>query len=163
MSKEMIDLKKVFASLAAGAVLTMGTTICAASVAPAALVAGGIEYGASADYVQQVYGAPSEIETKHHHELFSGAVTKYEYGDSFEVTFVDGLARHIEISRHNGIKTAAGIEVGSTLEEVKAAYGEPDKIHGDKYIYLCDDNLDLGIVFEVEHNKVDEIEIGYLD
>lgn len=159
----MIVLKKVFASLAAGAILTTGTAICAASVAPAALVAGGIEYGASSDYVQQVYGTPTEIETKHHHEFFNGAVTKYEYGDSFEVTFVDGLARHIEVSRHNGIKTADGIEVGSTLEAVKAAYGEPDKIHGDKYIYYCDANRDLGIVFEIENNKVDEIEIGYLD
>lgn len=127
-----------------------------------ALVAGGIEYGASADYVQQVYGTPTEVETKHH-SLWNGEVTEYEYGDSFELKFVDGYVRHIEISRHNGIKTAAGIEVGSTLDAVKAAYGEPDKIRGDKYIYYCDEDRSIGLVFEIENNKVDEIEMGYLD
>lgn len=162
MKREMILMKKWIPSLAVGAALTMSTTICAAAVPSSALVAGGIEYGASADYVQQVYGTPTEVETKHH-SLWNGEVTEYEYGDSFELKFVDGYVRHIEISRHNGIKTAAGIEVGSTLDAVKAAYGEPNKIRGDKYIYYCDEDKSIGLVFEIENNKVDEIEMGYLD
>ena len=149
-------MKKWIPSLAVGAALTMSTTICAAAVPSSALVAGGIEYGASADYVQQVYGTPTEVETKHH-SLWNGEVTEYEYGDSFELKFVDGYVRH------NGIKTAAGIEVGSTLDAVKAAYGEPDKIRGNKYIYYCDEDKSIGLVFEIENNKVDEIEMGYLD
>ena len=46
---------------------------------------------------------------------------------------------------------------------MKAAYGEPDKIRGDKYIYYCDEDNSIGFVFEIENNKVDEIEMGYLD
>ena len=87
-------MKKWIPSLAVGAALTMSTTICAAAVPSSALVAGGIEYGASADYVQQVYGTPTEVETKHH-SLWNGEVTEYEYGDSFELKFVDGYVRHI--------------------------------------------------------------------
>ena len=49
MKREMILMKKWMPSLAVGAVLTMSTTICAAAVPSSALVAGGIEYGASAD------------------------------------------------------------------------------------------------------------------
>ena len=162
MKREMILMKKWIPSLAVGVALTMSTTICAAAVPSSALVAGGIEYGASSDYVQQVYGTPTEVETKHH-SLWNGEVTEYEYGDSFELKFVDGYVRHIEISRHNGIKTVAGIEVGSTLDAVKVAYGEPDKIRGDKYIYYCDEDKSIGLVFEIENNKVDEIEMGYLD
>ena len=45
---------------------------------------------------------------------------------------------------------------------VKAAYGEPDKIRGDKYIYYCDEDKSIGLVFEIENNRVDEIEMGYL-
>ena len=154
-------MKKWIPSLAVGAALTMSTTICAAAVPSSALVAGGIEYGASADYVQQVYGTPTEVETKHH-SLWSGEVTEYEYGDSFELKFVDGYVRHIEISRHNGIKTAAGIEVGSTLDAVKQPT-RARQIRGDKYIYYCDEDKSIGLVFEIENNKVDEIEMGYLD
>ena len=84
MEREMIMMKKWIPSLAAGAVLTMSASICAAAVPSSALVAGGIEYGASADYVRQVYGTPTEVETKHH-TLWNGEVTEYEYGDSFEL------------------------------------------------------------------------------
>ena len=79
-------MKKWIPLLAVGAALTMSTTICAAAVPSSALVAGGIEYGASADYVQQVYGTPTEVETKHR-SLWNGEVTEYEYGDSFELKF----------------------------------------------------------------------------
>ena len=66
METEMIMMKKWIPSLAAGAVLTMSAAVCSAAVPSSALVAGGIEYGASEDYVRQVYGAPTEVETKHH-------------------------------------------------------------------------------------------------
>lgn len=82
MEREMIMMKKWIPSLAAGAVLTMSAAVCSAAVPSSALVAGGIEYGASEDYVRQVYGAPTEVETKHH-TVWNGEVTEYEYGDSF--------------------------------------------------------------------------------
>ena len=55
------------------------------------------------------------------------------------------------IAAHSALDTA-----------VKAAYGEPDKIRGDKYIYYCDEDKSIGLVFEIENNRVDEIEMGYL-
>lgn len=141
----MILMKKWIPSLAVGAALTMSTTICGRGPVVSAC-RWRIEYGASADYVQQVYGTPTEVETKHR-SLWNGEVTEYEYGDSFELKFVDGYVRHIEISRHNGITAAAGIEVSSTIDAVKAAYGEPDKIRGDKYIYARDEDTSIGLVF----------------
>ena len=35
----------------------------------------------------------------------------------------------------------------------EGAYGEPDKIRGDKYIYYCDEDKSIGLVFEIENNK----------
>ena len=61
------------------------------------------------------------------------------------------------------VKTPVSHAVGNLEDAVKAAYGEPDKIRGDKYIYYCDEDKSIGLVFEIENNKVDEIEMGYLD
>ena len=43
----------------------LSMTAVQASVPQDALVAGGIEYGASESYVRSVYGAPREVETKY--------------------------------------------------------------------------------------------------
>lgn len=153
-------MKKLALSLAVGSALLMGTA--SAAVPNDALVVGGIEYGASAEYVRSVYGDPTEVETKPQQEFYNGTAIEYEYGDSFELFLLDNQVRRIEVDRHNGIKTKAGIEVGSTLAEVKAAYGEPDKIRHDKYIYYSQDRSDIGFVFEIENDKVHEIEMGYI-
>ena len=45
----------------------------------------------------------------------------------------------------------------SVLQET---YGAPDMIHGDKFIYTAVGTPDVGMVFEIEKGKIDEIEIG---
>lgn len=152
--------KKVMLGLAMCSALLMGTA--SASVPNDELVVGGIEYGASAEYVRSVYGEPTEVEVKPDQAFYNGSAVEYEYGDSFELFLLDSQVRRIEIDRHNGIKTKAGIEVGSTLAQVKAAYGEPDKVRHDKYIYYSQDRSDIGFVFEIEDDKVHEIEMGYI-
>lgn len=152
--------KKAMLGLSMCSALLMGTA--SASVPNDELVVGGIEYDASAEYVRSVYGEPTEVEVKPDQEFYNGSAVEYEYGDSFELFLLNSQVRRIEIDRHNGIKTKAGIEVGSTLAQVKAAYGEPDKVRHDKYIYYSQDRSDIGFVFEIEDDKVHEIEMGYI-
>lgn len=152
--------KKWLAALVASAAMMMGSIY--ASVPNDELVIGGIGYGASAQYVESVYGKPSEMEVKPDQRFYNGQAYEYEYGDSLEIFFLDSQVRRIEIDRHNGLKTKAGIEVGSTLADVKAKYGEPDKVRHDKYIYYSQDRSDVGFIFEIENGLVKEIEMGYI-
>ena len=153
--------KKMVPMMALGVALLGNGAVSEAAVPQSELVLGGIEYNASRTYLESVYGTPTEDELKHSN-LFAGEVRELEYGDSFELLLVDGAVQNIEISRHNGIKTPKGIEVGSTLADVKAAYGEPDRVRHNDYIYYVDGNMDLGFVFEIENNKVTEIEAGLI-
>ena len=46
------------------------------------------------------------------------------------------------------------------MNTLLAAYGKPDAVRGDHYIYYVNGNQTIGFVFEIEHNRVDEIEMG---
>lgn len=153
-------LKKKVLGLALGLTLAMGS-MASATVPDSALTVGGIEYGASEAYVLSVYGTPTEREVKKN-PIFAGAVEEIEYGDSFELLLVNGAVRHVEVSRHNGLATADGVEVGMDASVLEAKYGKPDRIHGDEYIYLSESDPEVGLVFEVENGRIDEIESGLL-
>ena len=147
--------------------IVLGVTLLAvgtaqASVPKDALVVGGIEYGASESYVRSVYGAPREVETKYNPFYAGGQATEWEYGSDFDITFVDGAVRQVEIGARNGIQTKASIAVGTDVSALIAAYGQPDTIRGDHYIYFADGDRTIGFSFEIENNRVDEIKMGVI-
>ena len=156
----MFSYGKQIACLAMGAVLIGGAA--EAAVPQDALVVGGIEYGASESYVCSVYGAPREVETKYNPIYAGGQSTEWEYGNDFDIVFVDGAVRQVEIGARNGVQTAANIAVGTDVNTLIAAYGQPDVMRGDQYIYFVNGDTSIGFVFEIEANRVDEIKMGVI-
>ena len=151
---------KQIAGLVLGAALLGGAA--EASIPQDALVVGGIEYGASESYVRSVYGAPREVETKFHPVYTGGQAIEWEYGNGFDIIFVDGAVRQVEVDKPNGVQTAANIAVGTDVNTLIAAYGQPDAIHGDTYIYFVDGDSSIGLSFEIERNRVEEIKMGLI-
>ena len=156
----MFSYGKQIACLAMGAVLIGGAA--EAAVPQDALVVGGIEYGASESYVRSVYGAPREVETKFNPVYTGGQATEWEYGNDFDIVFVDGAVRQVEIGARNGVQTVANIAVGTDVNALIATYGQPDAIRGDKYIYFAEGNTSIGFTFEIENGRVDEIRMGLI-
>lgn len=157
----MFNISKKIAGVALGVSL-LGVSAAQASVPQESLVVGGIEYGASESYVRSVYGAPREVETKFNPIYAGGQAIEWEYGNDFDIVFVDGAVCQVEISARNGIQTAANIAVGTDVNTLIAAYGQPDLIRGDKYIYFVKGDSSIGLSFEIEGNRVDEIKMGLI-
>ena len=153
--------RKKLAALVLGAALTLSSAVCAASVPSDQLSLGGIEYGMTEDTVRSIYGTPTDTEYKQS-QHYNGTAVQFEYGDNFEVTLVDGIVRSIEAEERSDQATPAGIQVGMSVATLKDVYGEPDIIRGNKYIYRCDDDSSLGLVFEIRMDKIDEIAVGTL-
>ena len=134
----------------------------AGTLADNQLVLANISYGAAIDAVRQSYGEPYEIDHEHERE-FNGSATVYEYKDTFDLYVVNGIVQRIKVDDLNGLATAQGIKVGSTADAVVAAYGQPNLIMGDHYIYKTAANPALGLDFEFEHGFVEKIKCGILD
>ena len=157
----MFSYGKQIAGIALGVSL-LGSAATEAAVPQDALVVGGIEYGASESYVRSVYGAPREVETKFDSIYAGGQCVEWEYGSDFDIVFVNDMVRRVEIGARNGIQTKDGIAVGSDVNALVAAYGQPDAIRGDKYIYYADGDASTGFSFEIENGRVDEIDMGVI-
>lgn len=155
----MVKFGRKIAGVALGVSL-LGIGAAEAAVPPDALVVGGIEYGASESYVRSIYGAPREVETKFNPIYAGGQAVEWEYGNDFDIVFVDGAVRQVEVGMPNGVQTKDDIAVGTDVNTLIAAYGQPDAIHGDKYIYFVDGDSSIGFIFEIERDRVDEIKMG---
>lgn len=154
----MIGYGRQITSFVLGVVLLGG--VVEAAVPQDALVVGGIEYGASESYVRSVYGAPREVETKYNPVYAGGQATEWEYGNGFDIIFVDGTVRQVEVGRANGLQTAANIAVGTDVSTLIATYGQPDVMRGDKYIYFVNGDSSIGFIFEIEGNRIEEFKMG---
>lgn len=132
-----------------------------ASITRDQLVLAQISYGAPIDVVRQTYGEPYEID--HDDDGFRGAAaTVYEYAGRFDLYVVNGIVERVKVDDLNGLGTAAGIKVGSSAEDVVAAYGTPTVVEGDHYIYRTADNPAVGLDFELKYRFVEEIKCGVL-
>lgn len=157
----MVKFGRKIAGVALGVSL-LGIGAAEAAVSPDALVVGGIEYGASESYVRSIYGAPREVETKFNPLYAGGQAVEWEYGNDFDIVFVDGAVRQVEVGMPNGVQTKDDIAVGTDVNTLIAVYGQPDAIHGDKYIYFVDGDSSIGFIFEIERDRVDEIKMGLI-
>lgn len=125
------------------------------------LVIGGISIGATVESVRAVHGDP--IATKSKHKWYGrNSVTVYEYPALFDLYVSDEVVRAIKLDYPNGVKTGKNISIGSSVEEVIAAYGEPNVRDKDNIIYLVENDTSLGLKFEIDHGYVDEIRAGVL-
>ncbi|MBR2216696.1 MAG: hypothetical protein IJ849_13210 [Selenomonadaceae bacterium] len=149
-------MKKIVPALCLGVVMLTGGT-CSATIAPSQLVLGGITQNATPAEVEEVYGAPRRSETE---QEYYGQELEYEYGNKLEFKFINGKLRKIKAEDYSDAKTAAGIGLGADVAAVKKAYGEPDAIHEDKFVYYVAGDSSLGLTFEFEHGRVEEIACG---
>jgi len=145
-------------AFAAGAALLAGSTGFAAIPADQ-MVLGGVSYGASISEVEGVLGRPRKIER----EMKShGEEIEYEYGDSLEIKFINGKVVKIEADDSGNAKTKAGIGPGTDVAALKNAYGEPDHIDDEDYIYYAAGQQGIGFEFEIKSGRVTDIKCGFI-
>ena len=151
-------MKKLLITAITGAALLAGST-CFATVPANQLELGGIPYGASISAVEKAYGTPrkSEREMKSY-----GEKVEYEYGNSLEFEFINGKLTKIIADDYSDAKTKAGIGLGASMDMVKKAYGEPDFIHEEDFIYYAEGLQGIGLKIEIKYGKVTEIKCGAL-
>lgn len=126
------------------------------------MVLAQISYGASIDAVKQAYGMPSEYDQEHKAGV-NGMVEEYEYNHAFKVWAVNGVVQRIKVDNMmSGYATGKGISIGSTASSVQEAYGQPDIMTNDRYVYRSASNPQLGLSFELEFGLVEEIVCGNL-
>ena len=140
--------------------LTLAASAALASVPQKSLYLGGIGIGSEGSYVRQIYGAPTETEREHSASHPSGSVVEYEYGDGVSLHLAEGVVYQVEVSANNGWATPEGIHVGMDASLLEGTYGKPDMVRGDKIIYRAEGLSGVGLIFEIEKGKIDEIEIG---
>lgn len=95
---------------------------------------------------------------------FDGLDKTYTYGDVEIITYPDEDVDHISSIRllNSGVSTPEGITIGSSVEEVEAAYGEDYTDFGGQYTYEDGDTL-LSLLFEdgaviaVEYTAVNDL------
>ena len=128
--------------------------------------------------VENAYGRPrkSEREMKSY-----GEKVEYEYGNSLDFEFVNGKLTKIKADDFSDAKTKAGIGLGASMDMVKSAYGEPDFIHEEDFIYYAEGMQGpdfiheedfiyyaegmqgIGLKIEIKYGKVTEIKCGVLN
>ena len=117
------------------AVLTMVATTCFAKVSMSDLNIGGIYFGQSWSEVVAKYGQPIRQEPN----APKGYFDVFRYGNSTFRVLKSKNETIVKMGTDEGcpLATKAGIGIGSTLSDIKSAYGEPDKfITLDAYKYI---------------------------
>ena len=152
-------MKKLLVTVITGVALLAGST-CFARVPADQLELGGIPYGASISAVESAYGSPRKAER----EMKSyGEKVEYEYGNSLDFEFINGKLTKIKADDFSDAKTKAGIGLGSDMAMVKSAYGEPDFIHEEDFIYYAEGMQGVGLKIEIKFGRVTEIRCGALN
>ena len=157
-----MSLRKLLTSSLVTTALTAAVP-CFAEIAPQNMVVGGMYIGQSYSDVMLIYDKPSG-ELKY--PAGAGRVFSFvENGTEFNVRFIDDRLASLEVTEKNTLATKAGIRIGSTVKEVKKAYGKPDKEHtmGNEYTmdykhYTGEDHTWI-LSFRVRDGKVFRIEL----
>ena len=123
---------------------------------------GDISYAAPETDVRARCGSPEGMETKRSERYPGKDVRTYEYANGLTVHFVDGTVRRVKISSHSTLVSGKGVGIGTSVDALRNIYGEPCLVYGDDYIYFSEDDPTVGIAFEMEHGRVEEIKMGDL-
>lgn len=86
---------------------------------------GGIQFGASYEYVRSIYGEPDRVLIENGKEYEPRLLSHWYYGDSFTVTFDEdrGTVYKIKSNGRNGLKIPLGVAVGNNIYTVEEHYG----------------------------------------
>ena len=112
-------------------VVSLVATTCFARISASRIVLGGLAPGCSLQYAESVYGPAKKVYIKR----VSKAQPEFYYvfGESF---YCSPTFEEIYIDTKNGVKTADGITVGSSANDVLLTYGNPDNtVYGDNLFY----------------------------
>ena len=157
-----MNLKKLLTSSLVTATLTVAVP-CFAQIAPENMVVGGLYIGQSYSDVMLIYDKPSG-ELKY--PAGAGRVFSFvENGTEFNVRFINDKLASVEVTEKNTLATKAGIRIGSTVKEVKKAYGKPDEEHtmGNEYAmdykHYTGENHTWILSFRFKDGKVFRIEL----
>ena len=158
-----MNLKKLFVLSLATIFITVSVP-CFAQLPKEDMVVGGLYIGQKFSEVMEMYGRPSGImkETEDPGRVFSFTE---ENGAEFNVHIIDDRVAGVELFGKNSLSTKAGIRIGSTVKNVKRAYGNPDDQRGTKddgiMYYKCDaSNRHTWIlIIEVKAGKVVSMEM----
>lgn len=158
----------IYKSLAAALSLTALLLLyqpAEARVPDSALALGGISIGSTEAYVKATYGKPKTL-TRTYYAPRKSYIREYNYGNSFYISILESTGtvfRMMSMDHHNNVATPKGIKIGSTLQELLRAYGNPDlrQIDGevDHYWYLGS-GYKGNLVFHVSYGKVIAIGCG---
>ncbi len=136
-----------------------------ARIPDSAITMGGISIGSTEAYLRSTYGKPKSM-SRAWYAPRKQYVKEYNYGDSFFVSILEGsgtVFRMQSLERHNNIHTAAGITIGSSLQDVLRSYGYPDlrQIDGESdYYWYFGSGAKGNLVFEISYGKVKGITCG---
>ena len=159
-----MNLKKLFVLSLATIFITVSVP-CFAQLPKEDMVVGGLYIGQRFSEVMEMYGRPSGImkETEDPGRVFSFTE---ENGTEFNVHIIDDRVVGVELFGKNSLSTKAGIRIGSTVKNVKRAYGNPDDQRGTKddgiMYYKCDagNRHTWILIIEVTAGKVVSIEMS---
>ena len=158
-------LKKIL--LFTALVTFVTASVCFASIRLEQTELGCIRVGETRDFVESIYGEPDSSKVNH---MWGGMNCRY--GDSFDVTYtMDGHVIHISTTADNGIVTADGIKIGSTINDIMRVYGEPKNSVRDRitnrfnmFFYNVEGERRIGIRFDFDlEGYVTKIGSGYFD
>ncbi len=148
------------------AFLACGAGAAEARIDPARMALGGVTPGSTEAYVLSTYGPPKSA-ARTLQASRNQYVKEYNYGDSFYVAVLEDTRTVLwmmSMDRHNKIATPDGIQVGSKLDDVLHAYGDPDlrQIDGeaDYLWYLGTGTGTDRLVFRVSYGRVTGITCG---
>ena len=152
---------KRFAGILVMIMCVMASSICFAEVSYDRVAVGGITPGASIDYVQSIYGAPDGSRSGPH-PLWKGTIIEYQYGNSLFITFREGYAINVVVTKNNGIGTPDGVTVGMNASVITDIYGEPDRVFNNQN-YVYNDETSYALVFKTQNGKIISVGCGSFD
>lgn len=151
-------MKRYMLALVLGVLLPWGS-VADARIPDSSIAMGGISIGSTEAYVKATYGKPKTV-SREYYAPRKAYIHEYNYGDSFYISILESTGtvfRMMSMDHHNNVSTPAGITIGSPLQDVLRAYGNPDlhQIDGevDHYWYMGSGEKG-NLVFHVSYGKV---------
>ena len=137
-------MKKIFSIMLLAVFLSV-SAVCSAQISPDEVALGGIKLGSKREYVESVYGQPTNYINR------NGGVL-YDYNGTFQIFFASGkYMSWMKTTANNGIGTPSGVKVGmssSVLERYGEIYYKETEDGITYYYYWAPGRitLDFGVV-----------------